>query len=159
MPKNKTNRSRTIKNKVTRSVKPSDLGAEELIEIIDETNKVLLQLDGIRNEMEEFKEDSMSYITDILKKYDLHLKVPAESSPYLIERDIKRINLDETGITVTNLRKGSKKSRNLKEFPLPDFLNILKVAIPHIRTALRLKVKEYESLNEMITKIRETLKL
>jgi len=139
----------------------ASLGVNEFIDIIRETNDEVQQVEEIRAHVGEMKEDLIRYFTDIVDKYELELKVPAESfNPKEMGGDnLKTVFVNELGIISYNFKDGSVKSYRLSDYQPAELMTIFGVVMPCLKDALRAKRKEYEEISNRLSKIRKYLTL
>jgi len=124
---------------------------DTFVDAMREANNEVLQVEELRSHTEKLKEDLIGYVTDILRDYNLTLKVPAKSLPDA--EGVRTVSFNGTGIISFHLQDGSVKSQAMREFPPHQLLNLLSAAMPHLRAALMLKRKEFEELSNLLSKI------
>jgi len=148
------------KDPVDRSDNPgADLGLNEFIDIIRETNDEVLQVEELRTHTEELKEELIRYFTEIMEKYELEITIPGESfhSEDKNSDNLQTAFLNESGIVSYNFKDKSVKSYRLSDYKPSELMTIFSVVVPHLRDALKGKRKEYEEMSNRLSKIRKYL--
>lgn len=124
---------------------------DSLIDAMRGANNEILQLEELKGHTEKLKWDFICYLMDILEEYDMTLKIPASSLPDI--KALRAVYFNGTGIVSFHFRDGSVKSYEMRHYPTIDLLKIVHAAMPHLRTALGQKRREYEDLSNLLTKI------
>jgi len=138
-----------------------NLGLDDFIDIIRETNDEVMQVEELRIHTERLKEDLIHYFTSIMGKYELELAIPAESF-HSKEKDgenLQAVFLNESGIISYHFKNGTVKSFRLSDYQPSELMTLLSVVMPHLKDALKVKRKEYEEMSNTLSKIKKYLTL
>ena len=104
---------------------------DALIDAMREANNEVLQLEELKSHAEKLKWDLICYLMNILKEYDMTLKVPASSLPDV--KDVRDVYFNGTGIISYHFQDGSVKSYEMRNYLPVPLLNIIHAAMPHLK--------------------------
>ena len=124
---------------------------ETFMEAMREVNNEVLQMEEIKSQTEKLKWDLICYLNKLLKEYEISVKIPAKSMPD--NKGLLAVHFDGNGIVTYHFRNGSIKSFEMRTCPPSQLLKILQTAMPQLKTALRLRRREYEIVSSLISKI------
>ena len=136
--------------------KDAEFKPEAFIDAMREVNDEVSQVEELRSETEKLRENLILNLMSTLRRYDLDLRIPAESLPNN-NNDVRALHISGTGIVTYHFLDGTVKSYRLTEHPPSNLLKIISVVIPHLKASLRLKRKEYENTRSILAKIGKTL--
>lgn len=124
---------------------------ETLIEAVREVNNEVLQMEEIRSQTDKLKWDLISYLKRLLEEYNLTLTIPAKSLSGI--KGLTAMHFNKTGIITYHFRDGSINSFELRTLPSSQLLNILNAVMPHLKSVLKVKRKEYEEVSSLLSKL------
>ena len=139
------------KQTIPQDDKSSEFEPETLIEAVREVNNEVLQMEEIRSQTDKLKWDLISYLKRLLDEYNLTLKIPAKSLSHI--KGLAAMHFNKTGIITYHYRDGSLNSFELRTLSPSHLLNILNAVMPHLKSILKVKRKEYQEVSSLLSKL------
>jgi hypothetical protein len=129
------------------------IGKDVFLDEIRDTSNEISQMEELRKHAEKMKGELLQYLTTILKKYDLEIKVTPDLLDKKNQDNIKALSLNQVGILSFSFIDGTEKSLKLEDYPPDELMKILELLTPSLKEAIENKRKEYENVSNRLGKI------